>query len=300
MKHILITTIAAVVLVGCGSSVPDISIHKAAGDGNIEAVKQHITAGADVNAKDKYGYSPPLHSAALFDHKEIIELLIAAGADVNAKGIAEWTPLHNAAYNGHKEIAEILITAGADVNAKDEDSGTPLDLAEEEEQVPPPTPEVKAAKKEISKLLRKHGGKSGTEDSILIAARTGNIEAVKKHLADGVSVDGKNDDWTPLHHAAFGGHKEVAGLLIAEGADVNAKTVNAETVNDMTPLHLAAFWGRKEVAELLIANGADVNENKSGGGTPMDHAKQANQKVTVDLLRKHGGKTGEELKAEEK
>jgi predicted component of type VI protein secretion system len=60
MKHLLITTIAAVLVVGCGSSVPDISIHKAAGDGNIEAVKQHITAGADVNAKDKYGYSSPL------------------------------------------------------------------------------------------------------------------------------------------------------------------------------------------------------------------------------------------------
>ena len=299
MKHILITTIAAVVLVGCGSSVPDISIHKAAGDGNIEAVKQHITAGADVNAKDKYGYSPPLHSAALFDHKEIIELLIAAGADVNAKGIAEWTPLHNAAYNGHKEIAEILITAGADVNAKDEDSGTPLDLAEEEEQVPPPTPEVKAAKKEISKLLRKHGGKSGTEDSILIAARTGNIEAVKKHLADGVSVDGKNDDWTPLHHAAFGGHKEVAGLLIAEGADVNA-----ETVNDMTPLHLAAFWGHKEIAAQLIAKGADVNAKTNNGETPLDKATNPDNpndtEATADLLRKHGGKTGEELKAEGK
>tara|TARA_B100000686_G_scaffold271950_1_gene288870 strand:+ start:226 stop:369 length:144 start_codon:yes stop_codon:yes gene_type:complete len=36
MKHLLLTTIAAVVLVGCG---PDISIHKAASTGNIEAVK---------------------------------------------------------------------------------------------------------------------------------------------------------------------------------------------------------------------------------------------------------------------
>ena len=64
MKHILITTIAAVVLVGCGESqspepptakVPDISIHKAAYDGNIEAVKQHLDAGTDVNAKDDNG-----------------------------------------------------------------------------------------------------------------------------------------------------------------------------------------------------------------------------------------------------
>ena len=85
MKHLLITTIAAVVLVGCGESQQsapapeakpvepvaeaakpepptakalDISIHKAAEDGNIEAVKQHLDAGADVNEKDGTGRTP--------------------------------------------------------------------------------------------------------------------------------------------------------------------------------------------------------------------------------------------------
>jgi ankyrin repeat protein len=37
---------------------PDISIHDAAKDGNIEAIKQHIAAGTDVNAKDDYGRTP--------------------------------------------------------------------------------------------------------------------------------------------------------------------------------------------------------------------------------------------------
>ena len=91
MKHLLLTTIAAVVLVGCGES----SIHEAAFDGNIEAVKQHIAGGTDVNAKNKY----------------------------------ERTPLIQAAYRGHKEIAELLIEKGADVNAKDHNGETPLDLA---------------------------------------------------------------------------------------------------------------------------------------------------------------------------
>ena len=50
MKPLLLTTIAAVVLVGCGPAVPDISIHEAVSEGNIEAVKQHIAAGTDVNA----------------------------------------------------------------------------------------------------------------------------------------------------------------------------------------------------------------------------------------------------------
>ena len=50
MKQLLLTTIAAVVLVGCGGS-----IHQAAYDGNIEAVKQNLAAGTNVNAKDDGG-----------------------------------------------------------------------------------------------------------------------------------------------------------------------------------------------------------------------------------------------------
>ena len=63
MKHILITTIATVLLVGCGESTPDISIHDAASSGNIEAVKQHIADGTDVNAKGSAGWTP-LYKAA--------------------------------------------------------------------------------------------------------------------------------------------------------------------------------------------------------------------------------------------
>ncbi|HIC55376.1 MAG TPA: ankyrin repeat domain-containing protein, partial [Gemmatimonadetes bacterium] len=33
------------------------------------------------------------------------------------------------------------------------------------------------------------------------------------------------DSWTPLHSAVAGGHKEIVELLIAAGADVNAKLV---------------------------------------------------------------------------
>ena len=51
MKQLLIT-IAAVLLVGCGPQPPDISIHNAASGGHIAAIKQHLAAGTDVNAKD--------------------------------------------------------------------------------------------------------------------------------------------------------------------------------------------------------------------------------------------------------
>ena len=101
MKHLLLTTIAAVVLVGCGESqspepptakAPDISIHDAAESGNIEAVKQHLAAGADVNAKGKDGRTP-LYYAVVFGRKEVVELFIDKGADVNAGDKRGSTPL---------------------------------------------------------------------------------------------------------------------------------------------------------------------------------------------------------------
>ena len=120
------------------TKAPDISITQAAETGNIEAIKQHLAAGADVNTM-----TASLHRAAYNKHQEIIELLITNGVDVNAKNDAAETPLHLATT---KEIAELLIANGADVNATTNRGTTPLDWA---------------ANDEIANLIRQHGGKSG-------------------------------------------------------------------------------------------------------------------------------------------
>jgi hypothetical protein len=132
-----------------------------------------------------------------------------------------------------------------------------------------------------------------SEISIHEAAWEGNIKAVEQHLASGTDVNAEDDLYgdTPLLWAAGFGHKEVAALLIAKGADVNAKDDTG-----MTPLNYAAIGGHTEVTELLIAKGADVNAKAADGVTPLDWAEEHPE--TADLFRKHSGKTGEELKAE--
>ena len=305
MKHLLLTTIAAVVLVGCGESPKD--IWEAAEEGNVEAVKQHLAAGTDVNAKDILGCTP-LHTAAFFGQKEAVELLIAKGADVNAKDDHDETPL-DSVFNHNKETADLLrkhggkystinmaalagdieaikefLAAGSDVNAKDESGETPLDAAIDLKQI------------KTADFLLKHGGKTGKE--LKGGEPVGDIEAIKEFLAR------KERD---LHtwEAAMLGNIEVVKQHLDAGADVNAMG----GLREWTLLHEAANVGNKEIVELLIAEGADVNAKVEGGlmegYTPLGLIKvnagfHAAFKETIDLLRKHGGKTGAELKAESK
>ena len=84
------------------------TLHKACEKGNIEAVKQHLATGTDVNEKEKFtGYTPLIY-AAEEGHKQIVELLIAKGADVNTEDNVGRTPLDWAATWGMKEIADLL------------------------------------------------------------------------------------------------------------------------------------------------------------------------------------------------
>ena len=130
------------------------------------------------------------------------------------------------------------------------------------------------------------------------AAEKGNIVAVKQHIAAGVNVNAMDgfSRVTPLYLAAHNGHKEIVEWLITQGAVVN--TINS--FSKATPLHDTAYDGHKEIAERLIAEGADLNAKDNEGETPLDYAEKEKQTETADLLREHGGKTGEELKAEGK
>lgn len=93
---------------------PTIDIHTAVITGNLEAVKQHIAAGSDINAKEPMSGSTPLMSAATFNKPELAKALIDAKADLSIKNNDGSTALHTAAFFGRIEIVQMLIDARAD------------------------------------------------------------------------------------------------------------------------------------------------------------------------------------------
>ncbi len=108
-----------------------------------------IEKGADINAKNNYGYAP-LHNAAWRNGVEVAALLIEKGADINAKDSSGATPLHDAAWQNAVGVAALLIEKGADINAKDNYGRTPLKIAKDYN------------KAEVVALLRKAGAKTNT------------------------------------------------------------------------------------------------------------------------------------------
>ena len=106
-------------------------------------------------------------------------------------------------------------------------------------------------------------------------------------LERGAEVNARNRDGrTPLHDAAVSGHREMAELLIAAGADLEAR----DSESGVTPLYEAASWGRAGVLELLIAKGADINATNKSGASPLQAAVTNGFEDAARLLRAHGAK----------
>lgn len=93
------------------------------------------------------------------------------------------------------------------------------------------------------------------------------------------------DGWTPLHLAAFFGHKEVTEVLLENGADVHARSRNAM---GNEPLHAAVAARKTEVVPVLLAHGADVNARQQGGFTPLHSAAQSGDVELARLLIANG------------
>ena len=117
------------------------------------------------------------------------------------------------------------------------------------------------------------------------AVRARDPEALKALLTRDPSLvqarDG--DQKTPLHLAAWDDDAEIVTLLIAHGADLNAR----HSINKSTPLHYAK---EPAVARLLIQAGADLRAENSSGRTPLKHAVSTGDLDLIDVYLEAGEK----------
>lgn len=90
---------------------------------------------------------------------------------------------------------------------------------------------------------------------------------------------------TPLHSALRRGCGNEVRLLIAGGANINAKDKNGQT-----PLHMAVESGHTNEVWLLLAEGVDIDVKDNNGDTPLQLAKQYREREVIRFLRRHAAK----------
>ncbi|XP_076357640.1 transient receptor potential cation channel subfamily A member 1 homolog isoform X2 [Tachypleus tridentatus] len=205
------------------------------------------SAGANVNAKDKYGMTA-LHYAAMRGNELAArELLNCSEINTEVYDKQEMTPLHFAAIYGNTEIANLLLDAGAEMEVFDEDLSTPLHKAAMEGHLA------------IVKLF------------LSTAESKGSLEEMISHRDEERNM--------PLHWAVERGHTEIVKLLLEKGAKVNVPRVNF-----VYPLHLAAISGNLEIVKMLVEHNARINCLNTNQSTPLHQAAAFNQVEIIEYL----------------
>lgn len=118
--------------------------------------------------------------------------------------------------------------------------------------------------------------------ALMMAAFKRNKAAAQALLERGAAVNRAR--WTPLHYAAASGDDEIAGLLIARKAKLDA--VSPRASGAYTPLMMAAREGQEGVARLLLARGANPLLKNGEGLTAVQIAERAGRD---DLARAISG-----------
>jgi uncharacterized protein len=117
------------------------------------------------------------------------------------------------------------------------------------------------------------------------AATFGDLDRLAVVLADDPDLTRSGDGFTALHLAAFFGQDDAVRLLLARGADPDARGTGWMTG---TPLNAAASARHATVVALLLEAGAEPDAVQRGGWTPLHSAAHNGDARTVELLLAHG------------
>lgn len=116
------------------------------------------------------------------------------------------------------------------------------------------------------------------ETPLMIAAIRGSLPAVQALVKRGAAINRKG--WTPLHYACSGPDNGVAAFLIAQGAELNARSENGTT-----PLMMAARYGSSDLVPLLIKAGAEPRAANEQEMTVADFAQRGGRDLMAKELR---------------
>jgi ankyrin repeat protein len=240
--------------------------------GYTEIVEALLAAGADVNMKDKHGYTALIY-ASLGGHTEIVKLFLAIdGIDVN--WIGTWaTALTKASGYGHTDIVKMLLAAGADVNLAASDGETALIKASEN------------GKADVVEVLLKWGANVDAivqpwgRTALMVASALGHADVVAALLKGGADVNQATIYGNTALMVASRGRTDIVKVLLAASADVNREDKYGNTA-----LKFASKKGHTEIVTLLLAAGADVNKAGEDGWTALMYASLNGHTAIVKLL----------------
>ncbi|XP_008068166.1 protein phosphatase 1 regulatory subunit 16A [Carlito syrichta] len=233
---------------------PSVALLEAAARNDLEEVRQFLRNGVSPDLANEDGLTA-LHQCCIDDFREMVQQLLEAGANVNACDSECWTPLHAAATCGHLHLVELLIARGANLLAVNTDGNMPYDLCEDEQT--------------LDCLETAMANRGITQDSIEGARAVPELrmlDDIQNLLGTGEDLNAPLDHGaTLLHIAAANGFSEAAALLLEHRASLSTKDQDG-----WEPLHAAAYWGQVHLVELLVAHGADLNAKSLMEETPLD------------------------------
>jgi len=116
------------------------------------------------------------------------------------------------------------------------------------------------------------------ETPLMIAAIRGSLPAAQALVKRGAIIN--RSGWTPLHYACSGPDNGVAAFLIAQGAEINARSENGTT-----PLMMAARYGSSDLVPLLLKAGAEPRAANELELTAADFAERGGRDILAKELR---------------